>query len=191
LEGGTRINLKTVMLGFLAQGSWTGYELKHLMGRSVGFFFGSSYGSIYPALRDLEGDGLVRSDEVIQSGRPNKKVYEITDEGRRRFGAALEQPPARDTFRSEFLMHLFFGHLHDPESLLEIVRRRREETLAETKVLEGVREEFRETATPYQFMTLRSGLHQMRAELEFLDEIEPEIRALAQKKETREADVGA
>ena len=173
------MDLKTVVLGFLAQGEMTGYELKHLMGRSVGFFFGASYGSIYPALRDLEGRGLVRSREVIQSGRPNKKVYEITPEGRESFGASLGKPPASDAYRSEFLMHLFFGHLHEPGRLLELLRRRREERLAEIETLAGVREEFREVATPYQFMTLRSGLAHARAEVAFLDEIEPEIRALS------------
>jgi len=183
------MNLKTVMLGFLEDGDRTGYELKHLMGRSVGFFFGASYGSIYPALRGLEREGLVRVNEVVQSGRPNKKVYGITPEGRRRFREALTEPPAPDSYRSEFLMHLFFGHLHEPGRLLELVRERREERLAAIETLEGVREEFREEATPHQLMTLRSGLANARAEVAFLDEIEPEIRAMV--AEGKEADVGA
>ena len=173
------MNLKTVMLGFLAQEDMTGYELKHLMERSVGFFFGSSYGSIYPALRDLEGRGLVRCREVVQSGRPNKKVYEITPEGRESFGESLGDPPASDAYRSEFLMHLFFGHLHEPGRLLELLRGRRETRLAEIETLEDVREEFGEVATPYQFMTLRNGLAHARAEVGFLNEIEPEVRALS------------
>lgn len=175
------MNLKTVMLGFLAREAMTGYELKHLMGRSVGFFFGASYGSIYPALRDLEGGGFVRSTAVVQDGRPNKKVYEITDSGRERFRASLAEPPAGDSFRSEFMMHLFFGHLHDPGRLLELVHRRREGCRAAIETLNGVEEEFREIATPYQMMTLRSGLASARAEISFLDEIEPEIRALARE----------
>src|SRR3712207_2878396 len=92
------------------QGDLTGYELKHLMERSVGFFFGASYGSIYPALKDLEEACLVRSTRVVQSERPNKKVHAITQEGVAFFRGALDEPPAPDTFRSEFLMHLFFGH---------------------------------------------------------------------------------
>lgn len=175
------MNLKMVMLGFLEDGERTGYELKHLMGRSVGFFFGASYGSIYPALRDLEAEGLVRVREVVQSGRPNKKIYGITPEGGRRFREALAGPPASDTYRSEFLMHLFFGHLHEPGRLLELVRERREEKLAAIRTLEGVGEEFREVATPYQLMTLRSGLASARAEVAYLDEIEPEIQTLEEE----------
>src|SRR3712207_3856421 len=126
------------------QGDLTGYELKHLMERSVGFFFGASYGSIYPALKDLEEAGLVRSTRVVQSERPNKKVYAITPEGVAYFRGTLDEPPAPDAFRSEFLMHLFFGHHQKPGRLLELVRRHREEHEQMIEHLGEVEEEFRE-----------------------------------------------
>ena len=117
------MNLKTVLLGFLAREELTGYEIKHLMERSVGYFFGASYGSIYPALKDLEEAGLVRSTLVVQKERPNKKVYEITASGRDLFHERLaEESPAHDTYRSELLMHLFFGDEHEPEKLVEMIR---------------------------------------------------------------------
>ena len=183
------MNLRAVLLGFLAQGDLTGYELKHLMERSVGFFFGASYGSIYPALKDLEGAGLVRSTRVVQSDRPNKKVYTVTPEGEAYFRKALGEPPAPDSFRSEFLMHLFFGHHHDPERLLELVRRYREEHQQTVERLEEVEEEFREVATPYQMMCLRSGLTHAESRVAFLRGVEEEIRQLA--REGRGTDVGA
>jgi len=185
------LNLRAVLLGFLVQGDLTGYELKHLMERSVGFFFGASYGSIYPALKGLEGAGLVRSTRVVQADRPNKKVYSITPEGESYFREALGEPPAPDSFRSEFLMHLFFGHHHEPERLLELVRRYREEHEQTIERLEGVEEEFREVATPYQMMTLRSGLSHAEDRVAFLRGIEEEIRELAREGRAAETDVGA
>lgn len=176
------MNLKTVMLGFLTQAEMTGYELKHLMERSVGFFFGASYGSIYPALKGLEEEGFVEATPVVQSGRPNKKVYAITREGREKFRGALGGEPAADSYRSEFLMRLFFGHVQDPEDLLEMVRDRRAGHEETVRRLEGVREEFSGAATPYQMMCLRSGISDAENWLRFLDEIEPEIRALAEPK---------
>jgi DNA-binding PadR family transcriptional regulator len=183
------LNLRVVLLGFLAQGDLTGYELKHLMERSVGFFFGASYGSIYPALKDLEGAGLVRSRRVVQSERPNKKVYTITPEGEAYFRTALSDAPASDTLRSEFLMHLFFGHHHEPGRLLELVRRYREEHEQMIGRLKEVEEEFREVATPYQMMCLRSGLAHAESQVTFLQGIEEEIRELA--REDQETDMGA
>ena len=180
------MNLKSVMLGFLTQQNLTGYELKHLMERSVGFFFGASYGSIYPALKGLEEEGLVESTLVIQSDRPNKKVYEITPEGRERFREALDEPLAKDSVRSEFLMRLFFGHLQDPEDLLGAIGDQRARHEATIERLEDVREEFSGVATPYQMMCLRSGLSYAQSRIEFLDEIEAEVRTLAERKVARE-----
>ena len=183
------MNLRAVLLGFLMQGDLTGYELKHLMERSVGFFFGASYGSIYPALKDLEEACLVRSTRVVQSERPNKKVCAITPEGVAYFRGALDELPAPDTFRSGFLMHLFFGHHHEPERLLELVRLHRDEHEQMIERLEEVEEEFREVATPYQMMCLRSGLAHAESQVGFLREIEEEIREL--ERVDQETDMGA
>ena len=185
------MNLRAVLLGFLVQGDLTGYELKHLMERSVGFFFGASYGSIYPALKDLEEGGLVSSTRVVQSERPNKKVYSITPEGEAYFRKALGEPPAPDTLRSEFLMHLFFGDHHEPGRLLELVRRHREGHEQMIERLQGVEEEFREVATPYQMMCLRGGLSHAESSVAFLQGIEEEIRDLAREDRGREADMGS
>jgi DNA-binding PadR family transcriptional regulator len=173
------LNLRAVLLGFLARGDHTGYELKHLMERSVGYFFGASYGSIYPALKDLEGASLVRSTRVVQPDRPNKKVYTITPEGEAYFREALGEPPAPDNFRSEFLMRLFFGHHYEPGRLLELVRQYRAEHEQMVERLREVEEEFREVATPYQMMCLRSGLSHAGSRVAFLREIEEEIHELA------------
>ncbi len=168
------------LLGFLARGSRTGYELKALMERSVGFFFGASYGSIYPALKSLAGEGLVRVEEVVQSGRPNKKIYTITPEGRQRFRASLrEEEPSGDVFRSEFLMHLFFGDEHDPRRLLELIGEYRSRCEARLERLRDVEEEFGKTMTPYQRMTLDFGLSHFRGRLEWIREVEDRLRSLA------------
>ena len=95
------MNLRAVLLGFLTRGDLTGYELKGAMDESVGFFFGARYGSIYPTLRSLEEEGFVRSTLVVQSDRPNKKVYSLTPEGRALgTGAAAPEVPTSGAPRS-------------------------------------------------------------------------------------------
>lgn len=162
----------------------TGYELKAAMGESVGFFFGSSYGSIYPSLHGLEKEGLVEVREVSQSGKPNRKVYSITGEGRERFRESLKDEPAPDSFRSEFLMHLFFGDHQDAGRLLELIEEQRKSlqqelaSLRETeKSIEGLAE------ARYGLMCLRFGITRREATLAWLDEVEEEVRALAREKE--------
>lgn len=181
------MNLKSVVLGFLMREKLTGYELKHLMDRSVGFFFGASYGSIYPALKDLEEAGLVSSELVVQEERPNKKVYEITPKGREHFRAQLaESKPSGDGFRSEFLMHLFFGDQHEPERLLEMVAGYRGWYEERLESLRGVEEEFGEIMSPYQRMCLNSGLSHFESRLRWIDGVEEELRSLSRKKRRKE-----
>ena len=50
-----------VILGFLFLGEETGYDIKQVTDRSTRYFWGASYGQIYPELRRLEAAGLVRS----------------------------------------------------------------------------------------------------------------------------------
>ena len=173
------MNLRAVLLGFLTRGDLTGYELKGAMDESVGFFFGASYGSIYPALRSLEEEGLVRSTLVIQSDRPNKKVYSLTPEGRAYFLEALEEPPAEDSFRSEFLMQLFFGRHQDPKRVLALIGGYRVGLRDSLERLRETQGQVGEVATPYELMCLRFGLTRYEATLSWLDEVEREVRATA------------
>jgi DNA-binding PadR family transcriptional regulator len=174
------MNLRAVLLGFLTRGDLTGYELKGAMDESVGFFFGASYGSIYPTLKGLEEDGLVRSTLVVQTGRPNKKVYSLTPEGRAYFLEALRESPAEDSFRSEFLMQLFFGHHQNPERVLALIEDYRTSLRNSLERLRKTEEEIREIPQArYGLMCLRYGLVYYENTLAWLDDVEREVRAIA------------
>ena len=180
------MDLKTVMLGFLFRGDLTGYEIKQSMDESVGFFFGASYGAIYPALKALGADGLVEVREVIQSGRPNKKVYSLTPAGAEYFRARLGEPPAGDSFRSEFLIQLFFGEHQDGERLVGRIREYREDQRRKLEVLRQVEREVKDAASPYEMMCLRYGLISFEAHLSWAEEVEEQARKLAEKQQTDE-----
>jgi DNA-binding PadR family transcriptional regulator len=176
------MDLKSVLLGFLRRGDRTGYELKIAMDRSVGFFFGASYGSIYPALKVLESGGMVRVQEIVQSGKPNKKVYSITPSGEAYFREQLREPPAADSFRSEFLMQLFFGQHQDSDRLLERLSEYREAQKAKLGLLLEIEQAAKDHASPYGMMCLRQGLATFEATLSWLGETEAQIKALSKKK---------
>lgn len=172
------MDLKSVLLGFLRREDRTGYELKAAMDESVGFFFGSSYGSIYPALKELGVSGLVEVREVVQSGKPNKKIYSITPNGEAYFSEQLKEQPAADVFRSEFLMQLFFGEGHETGRLLEMIEEYRAEQESKLARLKGVEREVRDFATPYEMMCLGYGLVSFESTLYWLDTVEKQVRAM-------------
>jgi len=115
-----------VILGLLRLGAETGYEVKQITDRSTRFFWGASYGQIYPELRRLEQTGLVRSRDEPRGGL-TRRVYELTPTGERAFDDWLTaEGPERFEMRDEGLLRLFFGAALTRDDLLALARRRRE-----------------------------------------------------------------
>ena len=117
-----------VIVGMIAFGKRTGYDIKTFVDRTARYFWAASYGQIYPELKRLEDQGLVRGRPEPSGGRA-RTVYELTEAGK----AALEQWLGADEepsyeLRDEGMLKLFFSDSL-PERRIEIVRaiRAREE----------------------------------------------------------------
>lgn len=101
------MNVKTLCLGVLSAGEASGYEIKKEIEEGLfSHFIEASYGSIYPALTQLAGEGFVTVRAEEQSGKPDKKVYAITATGRDALARAIAVVPARDKYKSEFLFQM-------------------------------------------------------------------------------------
>lgn len=136
------LDVKTKCLGILSLGEGSGYEIqKEFSEGSVSHFVDASFGSIYPALTKLMEEGLVTCKEFQQDGKPDKKVYSITPNGRQAFKKSLRVSPAEDRFRSEFLFYLLFADDMDPAFLAELIEKKVEEMDATLAVLEDSSEE--------------------------------------------------
>ena len=70
-----------VILGMIAVGKQTGYDIKQLVDKSTRHFWAASYGQIYPELKRLEERGLIRGRSEPSGGRA-RTVYELTEYGR-------------------------------------------------------------------------------------------------------------
>ena len=89
-----RGQIRTALLGELAEGPGHGYELMQRLEEKSGGAWRPSPGSVYPTLQMLEDEGLVRSVE-----RDDKRVFEITESGRAEFArrsAEAGGPPWSD-----------------------------------------------------------------------------------------------
>jgi DNA-binding PadR family transcriptional regulator len=127
-----------VILGMLALGLRTGYDIKASVDRSTRFFWAASYGQIYPELRRLEEAGLIEGKSSPTGGR-KRREYELTASGRATLLRWLEAPPAVHELRDESLLKLFFADVLPREQALEQLRMRRaghEEFLALLREIE-------------------------------------------------------
>jgi PadR family transcriptional regulator, regulatory protein AphA len=113
------MNVKTLCLSILHEGDATGYDIRRMcVEGECSYFIEASFGSIYPALARLESEGFVISRTEPQEGKPARKVYSITEAGRRELVAQLSEPLGEDMFRSPFLLFARFAHIL-PHDLVE------------------------------------------------------------------------
>lgn len=100
--------LKHGILGLLNYGEMTGYEIREAFQSSLNFFWPAQTSQIYHELEVLEGRGWIEKRAVEQSGRPNKNICSITEEGRAELLRWLSDPAVNTDLRSPVLMKVFF-----------------------------------------------------------------------------------
>lgn len=83
-----------VLLGLLQQ-PLSGYDLRKLFADTPLKVYSDSPGAIYPALRRLEREALVRGEVEKRSGR-RRRLYRVTAAGAGELKAWLAQPVTRD-----------------------------------------------------------------------------------------------
>ncbi|MCL1808525.1 MAG: PadR family transcriptional regulator [Clostridiales bacterium] len=110
------------LLGLLNYQDSTGYDLAKIFEDSLNNFWHAQSAQIYRELDRMEQKGWVVSRNIVQSKRPNKRLYSITDKGR----GALHQWLCEGALEFErpheaFLMKVFFG-ANAPEATLKLLR---------------------------------------------------------------------
>lgn len=162
------LDVRTMCLGALSEAKASGYELQKTFKEGpVAHFLEASYGSIYPALTRLTEEGLVTWSEHTQEGRPDKKVYSITDAGREALEIALRALPAEDRFRSEFLFFMSFSDLMDNGQVTRLIDDRIHTVLAKQALLEQTDPS---NITAGQKFVLGYGRTMLDASLKYLQE---------------------
>lgn len=116
------MSLKYALLGFLNYYPMTGYELKKFFDTSVAHFWSAEQSQIYSALKQLEAEDLVEMRVEVQTDRPNRKVYSITEDGRAELLEWLATPAEPEQVREPVLIKLFFGRALERRQLIEVLR---------------------------------------------------------------------
>ncbi|HEY3210188.1 MAG TPA: helix-turn-helix transcriptional regulator [Actinomycetota bacterium] len=152
------------LLGFLASGSMSGWELAEAVEATIGNFWNVTRSQIYRELAQLTERGLVERGEA---GPRNRRRYTITGAGRAAFSEWIRREPGPELIRFPLLLTLFFADHVSPEDLARFVeghRRRHEQRLAFYRtMMEGASLD----SPPVQ--TLRFGIAYEEAFLKWLD----------------------
>lgn len=175
------------LLGLLAERSRSGYDIKQEVEARLSHFWSESFGHIYPMLRRLDERGLVVKTLDRQDGRPDRKVYSITDAGREALEHWFDEPPPFPRPRNELLLRIFLGRHGPTEHLLRDVREFRKGVTGALGQLRAVesRIEQEDPMNPdrvYWRLTLRYGLKAFAALAEWSDEAEATLTELTEQE---------
>ncbi|MCI4354257.1 MAG: PadR family transcriptional regulator [Thermoplasmata archaeon] len=191
--------LELAILGLLKEQPLHGYELKKRLGEALGFLWGVSYGSLYPALRRLESSGAIasagrpatRSAALVPTGsitgdlaaarlrsmadrvgsqRRIRKAYGITPVGEELLVSLLLAEDDRGDDEKGFALKLAFCRYLPDEARLALLRRRRA-TLAERLEQQGNAGSVASTNDRYTRSLLEHRARSTRRDLEWIDEL--------------------
>ncbi len=164
-----------VILGTIALGRRTGYDIKAFIDTTARYFWAASYGQLYPELKRLEDQGLV-SGRPEPAGARARTVYELTDAGTAALRRWLESDDAPSyELRDEGMLKLFLSDSF-PERRIDIVRaiRAREQgALAHLRSIEPHAEQG--PAGPY--LTLQMGIALTESTIKWCEATERRLAA--------------
>jgi PadR family transcriptional regulator AphA len=178
------------VLGMLSLAPMSGYDIRKESEQSIGYFWSESYGQIYPALRDLKAEGLIRRRPGKSNGNRDRQVYEITERGRAALAAWRAEPPRETPYRNELLLKLFFGRTDTVAQEPGWIERLLAEETAALREFERIKEQIEKeqhdhVSRPFWLMALSYGEHHSRAILRWGRETQKALRALEREAEKR------
>ncbi|RJX72333.1 PadR family transcriptional regulator [Vibrio sinensis] len=96
------MSLPHVILTVLSTRDATGYDITKEFSATIGYFWKASHQQVYRELNKMAQNDLVTCVLQPQDGKPDRKVYSITDSGRAALGEWFDQPTVHPTVRDEF-----------------------------------------------------------------------------------------
>ena len=164
------------LLGLLARGDRTGYDLTRLMHRPVGYFWAAGHSQVYPELARLEAAGLVRHREIDGAGPRPTKLYAVTPLGRRELTSWVTSDPELPGVKDPLMVRVYSLWLADPAAARDFVatlRSRYADRLAEFRAEESTfdRRLIADPSTPQfaAYAALRAGMASAEAQLHWCD----------------------
>jgi DNA-binding PadR family transcriptional regulator len=162
------------LLALLARQPAYGYELKQGLEQTFGAAYPSpNIGQIYVTLNRLEKSGLISGREVAQDGRPDKKVYEITEKGSLELAQWFSAPTEGPRVRDEFFMKLVLAPGTDMADQLTLINNQRRHCLTLIRSLNRLAAQERGNLVS-QLLIEGAVLH-LQADLDWLERCQEEL----------------
>ena len=126
-------------------------------------------GQIYTTLSRLERDGLVQDHAVEQEGKPDKRVYELTEDGRRVLFTWLTEPLSEPRIKDNFYLKLVSAQASGLISPLQLIESQRGQYLQSLHDLNNLAMQSEVNSDPAKLLLIQGASLHLKADLEWLD----------------------
>ena len=168
------MSLRHAILVLLQDQEASGYDLAREFANSIGLVWNATHQQIYLELGKLNDQHMVKFRHIPQDGKPDKKLYRITEEGRDELIRWLRKPAAPPRIRDAFMVKIAGGALSDSSSILRELDDQadlRRERLHTCEALAKKLDEQGREKDLFTYLTLRRGILDQQAWLHWADEV--------------------
>jgi DNA-binding PadR family transcriptional regulator len=186
------VSVKYGLLGILARKPQHGYELKRTFEQLTGGFWELNYGQIYQSLDRLSEEGYVNFTVEQEDNVPDKKVYAITEEGKRALKEWLATPeePRPRPLRDELFIRLAVMSSKDITPMLELISQHQQVYLEKMQELTQSKRELAKARRGrsassddlIEELLVEVALLHAEADVKWLELCESRLRSLARAK---------
>lgn len=172
------MSLRHAILVLLEDREASGYDLAREFAQGMGNVWNATHQQIYLELGRLSKEAFVEFRHVPQEGRPDKKVYRITDAGYDELRTWMNEPAAHPRLRDALMIKIVGGHLADSEKLLSELREQMDmhrEIQASFRAMEAAYEQLSPRAQDrklFAYLALRRGLLSEQSWMQWAREVE-------------------
>lgn len=168
--------LAEAILVALVEKPCSGYDLAKRFDGSVGFFWKATHQQIYRELTKLEELSFISAERVHQEGRPDKKLYNVTEEGKTHLREWIAQPGEISPMKDELLVKLFAGYVVPMQTILAELENHRAQHLERLATYGEIEQKYFKNLESlpieqkFVYLTLRQGIRYEREWLAWCEE---------------------
>lgn len=172
-----------IILGLLLMSNRTIYQLRERIEKGVHLMYSSSMGSIQAAIKKLLKSGYINYHETIEKSK-YKKVYYITESGKKHFFDWVNAPIEKQNPRIPELTKVYFMGLADKEQRAVSIQQHLMHLNERYEVLTSICEEAQTIEVPneykdilnYQYITALYGKELMKFNINWFENLLRKMR---------------
>lgn len=173
------MSLKYVLLTLLDREPGTGYDIVRAFDDAIGYFWNASHQQVYRELGSLSDSKLVKFKQIKQDDKPDKKLYSISNSGKKALQQWLESPVKAQKSKNLLLVKLLNTNSNNAAIMLDELER----NISESELLQATYQELEKRYySPQQvrslpddeimiYAALRRGILSIDAQLVWLAEV--------------------